>query len=68
MPILHNGYGTKEFPNSGNQVGADWMENLRWANTKPFMHFRETNTDPSMYFRKANTDSSMHFGKANMEF
>ena len=21
------------FPNCGNLVGADWIENLRWANT-----------------------------------
>ena len=47
---------------------ADWMENLRWANTKPSMHFRETNTEPPMHFRKANKDSSMHFRKANTEF
>ena len=35
------------------------MKNLRWADTKPSMHFRETNTDPSMHFRKANTYPSM---------
>ena len=34
MPFLHNTYGTPEFPDSGNLVGADWMENLRWANTQ----------------------------------
>ena len=44
------------------------MENLRWANTEPFMHFRETNTEPSMHFRKANTDPSIHFRKASTEF
>ena len=63
--FLHNSYGTPDFPDCGNLVGPDWMENLRWANTEPSMFFRETNTDPSMHFRKANTDSSMHFRKAS---
>ena len=58
--ILHNSYGTPEFPNCGNQVGADWMENMRRANTEQSMHFTETNTDLSMHFRKANTDTSMY--------
>ena len=49
---------------TGNLVGADWMENLRWANTDPSMHKRESNTDPSINFRNANTDPSMHFKKA----
>ena len=44
------------------------MENLKWANTEPSMHFRETNTDPSSHFRKANTNPSMHFRKANRNF
>ena len=66
--FLHNSYGTSEFPNSGNLVGADCMGNLRWANTEPSMHFRKTNTDPSVHFRKANTDPSVHFRKANTEF
>ena len=66
--FFHNSYGTPEFPDCGNLAGADWMENLRWGDTKPSMHFRETNTDPSMHFRKANTDLSMHFRKANTEF
>ena len=66
--FLHNNYGTSEFPDCGNLLGADWMENLRWANTEPSIHFRETNTEPSMHFRKANTDPSMHFRKANTEF
>ena len=44
------------------------MESLRWANTEPSMHFRETNTDLSVHFRKANSYPSMHFRKANMEF
>ena len=39
---LHNSYGTPEFPDCGNLVGADWIENLRWANTEPSMHFKET--------------------------
>ena len=26
--FLHNSYGTPEFPDCGNLVGADWMENL----------------------------------------
>ena len=51
-----------------NLVGTNWMENLRWANTEPSMHFRETNTDRSMHFRKANTNPCMHFRKANTEF
>ena len=63
--FLHNSYGTPKFPDCGNHVGADWMENLRWASMDPFMHFRETNTDPSMHFRKAHTESSMNFRKAN---
>ena len=67
MLFFHNSYGTPEFPDCGNLVGADWMENLRWANTEPSMHFRETNTDPSMHFRQANTDLSMHFRKTNTE-
>ena len=67
MLFLHNTYGISEFPDCGNLVRADWMETLRWANTEPFVHFRETNTDPSMHFRKANTDPSMHIGKANTE-
>ena len=65
MLLLHNTYGTLEFPDCGNLVGADRMENLRWANTEPSMHFGETNTHPSMHFRKANTDLSMHFRTAN---
>ena len=64
--FLHNSYGTSEFPYCGNLVGADWMENLRWANKEPSMHFRETDT--SIHFRKANTDPSMHFRKAITEF
>ena len=32
--LLHNSYGTLECSDCGNQVGADWMENLRWANTQ----------------------------------
>ena len=44
------------------------MENLRWANTEPSMHFRKTNSDPSVHFRNANVDLSMHFRKANTEF
>ena len=43
------------------------MENLRWGDTDPSMHFRETSTNPSMHFRKANTDPLVHFRKANME-
>ena len=64
MLFMHNSYGTPGFPVCGNLVGADWMENLRWADTELSMHFRETNTDPSMHFRKANTNRSMHFRKA----
>ena len=66
--FLHNSYGTPEFPDCGYLVGADWMETMRWANTEPFVHFRETNMDPSMLFRKANVDPSMHFRKANTKF
>ena len=66
--FLHNSYGTSEFPDCGNLVGADCMGNLRWANTEPSMHFRKTNTDPSVHLRKANTDPSMQFRKANTEF
>ena len=65
---MHNSYGTPEFFDCGNLVGADWMGNLRWADTEPSMHFRESNTDLSVHFRKANTDPSMHFRKANTEF
>ena len=54
--FLHNSYGSSEFPDCGNLVGADCMGNMRWANTEPSMHFRKTNTDPSVHFRKANTD------------
>ena len=71
MLFLRNSYGTPEFPDCGNLVGADWMGNLslsEGASTEPSMNFRETNTDPSMHFRKANTDSSMHFRKANTEY
>ena len=68
MLFFHNSYGTPKFPDCGNLVGADWMENLRWGDTEPSMHFRETNTDPSMYFRKANMDPSLYFRKANTEF
>ena len=32
------------------------MESLWYANTKQFMHFRETNTELSMDLRKANMD------------
>ena len=66
--FLHNNYGTWEFPEYRNLVGADWMENLRWADTEPSMHFRETNMDLSMCLKKANTDPSMHFMKANTKF
>ena len=65
---MYNSYGTLEFPDCGNLMAADWMENLRWANTEPFRHFRETNTEQSLHFRKTNTDLSMHFRKANKEF
>ena len=68
MLFLHNSYGTPKFPDCGNLVGEDWMGNLRWANTEPSMHFRETNTNPSVHFRKANTDPSMHYTKVNIEF
>ena len=68
MLFLHNSYGTSEFPDCRNIVGADCIGNLRWANTESSMHFRKTNTDPFVHFRKANTDPSMHFRKANTEF
>ena len=68
MLFFHNSYGTPEFPDCGNLVGTDWMEDLRWANTELSRNFREANTDPSMHFRKANRDPSMHFRKANTEF
>ena len=68
MLFLHNSYGTLEFPDCGNLVGADGMGNLRWANTKPSMHSRKTNKDPSMHLRKANTDPSVNFRKGNIEF
>ena len=67
MLFLHSIYGTLEFPNCGNLMRANWMENLRWANTEPSMNFRETNTELSMHFRKANTDPSMNFRKVNTE-
>ena len=34
MLFFHNSYGTLEFPDCGNLVGADCMGNLRWANTE----------------------------------
>ena len=63
MLFFHNSYVSLEFPDCGNLTGADCMENVRWANTDPFVHFWKTNTDPSVYFRKANMDPSMHFRK-----
>ena len=66
--FLHNSYGTSEFPDCENLVGADCIGNLRWANMEPSMHFRKTNSDLSVHFRKADTDPSMHFRKANTEF
>ena len=68
MLFLHISYGTPEFPDCGNLEGTDWMEDRRWANSEPSMHFRETNTDPTVHFRKASTNPSMHFRKANTEF
>ena len=68
MLFLHNSYGTLEFLDCVNLVGADCMGNLRWANTELSTYFRKTNTDPSVHFRKANTNPSMHFRKANTEF
>ena len=65
--FLHNCYGSPEFSDCGHLEGTDWTEDLRWANTEPIMHFRETNTDPSVHFRKANTDPSRQFRKANTE-
>ena len=64
---MHNSNGTLEFPECGNLIGADWMENLRWPNTEQFMHFRETNTEPSMHIRETNTEPSMHFKRANTD-
>ena len=64
--FLHNSYGTLEFPDCGNLVGADCIGNLSWANTEPSMHFRKSNTDPSVHFRKPTTNP--HFKKANTEF
>ena len=55
-------------PQLWKSTGANWMENLRWANTEPSMHFKETNMDPSMHLRKPNTDPSIHFRKANADF
>ena len=77
--FLHNSYGTPEFRNCWNLVGAYWMENLRWdhmepyepyrwVHTEPFMQFRKANMEPSMHFRKANTEPSMHFRRDNTEF
>ena len=63
--FLHNSYGTLEFPDRGKLMEADYIGNLRWANTELTVHFRKTNTDLSVHFRKANTDLSMHFRKAN---
>ena len=68
MLFLHNSNSTLEFPNCRNLVGADCLENLRWANTEPSMHFRKINTDPSKHFGKANMNPPMHFKKANSEF
>ena len=68
MLFLHNNYGTLEFPDCANIVGADCMGNMRWANTETSMHFRKTNTDRSVHVRKANTDPSVHFKKANTGF
>ena len=67
MLFLHNSYDTSEFPDCENLVGANFMGNLRWANTEPSMHFRKINTDPSMHFGKTNMDPSVHFRKANTD-
>ena len=56
MLFLHNSYGTSEFPDCRNIVGADCMGNPRWANTEPSKHFRKTNTDLSVHFWKAYTE------------
>ena len=64
MLFFHDSYGTWEFPDCGNLVGADCMGNLMWAYKEPSIHFRKTNKDPSMHFRKANTDPTMNFRKA----
>ena len=37
--FFHNSYGTMEFPDCENLVGADCVGNLRWANTDPSMRF-----------------------------
>jgi hypothetical protein len=58
--FLHNSYGTSDFPNCGNLVGADCMGNLSWANMEPSMHFRKTNMNRSVHFRNANTDLSFY--------
>ena len=65
---MYISYNTSEFPDCENIVEEDWIENLRWANMEPSMHFSATNMEPSMHFRKANMDPSMHFRKASTEF
>ena len=67
LAIPHNSYGTQEFPDCGNLVGANWVENLRWDHMEPYVPFMWVHTEPSMHFRKANTEPSMHFKKANAE-
>ena len=68
MLFLQNSYGTSEFLDCENLVGADCMGNLKWADMEPSMHFSKTNMDPSVHLRKANTYLSMHFRKTNTEF
>ena len=65
--VLHSSYGTPEFPNSGNLVGADGVGNLRWAHMEPYVPFSWVHTEPSMHLKKASTEPSMHFRKANTE-
>ena len=77
--FLHNSYITTEFPDCGNLVGVDYVENLRWdhmelyiplrwVHTEPSVHLRKANTEPSVHLRKANTERSMHFRRENAEF
>ena len=61
-------YGTPEFPDCGNLVGAAWVENLLLDHTELYVPFRWVHKEPSVHFRKDNTEPSMHFRRKNAEF
>ena len=56
-----------EFLDCANLVGSDWVGNLKWYHTEPYVPFRWVHTKPSVHFREANTEQSIHFRKVNTE-